>query len=188
MTYFPIQYKPTIDFSDIPLAYEYHNVLSKEMCKDIIDIAVNYDGWHRGASKSDSVEASFTATLLHDLSHPVYEILDNLWYRFTTEQNIDIDFIEYYEVKEYRTGDKFGLHIDNHGRPNLPIDRKINLIVQLSEDTDYEGGELNVIKHRASREIGSAIFFYAHYPHYVTTVTSGNRYSLIGHSWGKVSR
>lgn len=184
MTYFPVRYKPTIELSHIPLAYEYHNVLSKELCGDIIDIAVNYDGWHRGVSKSDSVEASFTATLLHDLAHPVYEILDNLWKQFIEDNGFDIDFVEYYEVKEYKVGDKFGLHVDNHGRIGESFDRKFNLILQLSDSTEYEGGNLHIIKHHATRKLGSAIFFPAHYPHYVTAITSGTRYSLIGHSWG----
>lgn len=184
MTCFPVRYRPTMDLSHIPLAYEYRNILPKELCEDIIDIAVNYDGWHRGKSKSESVEASFTATLLHDLDHSVYDILDKLWKRFTDEHSFAIDFVEYYEVKEYKVGDQFGLHVDTHGRIGEPFDRKFNLIVQLSDSTEYEGGDLHVIKHHATREIGSAIFFPAHYPHYVTKVTSGTRYSLIGHSWG----
>lgn len=186
--HFPVKHKPDFDFSGVPVIFEYTNIISKDMADDIIKDATSQSGWHRRGSKTSYTTASFTTTLLHDTNHPIYEILDNLWKQFTEELNYTIDFVEPYEVKEYITGDKFDNHYDWHGRIHEPLDRKMNVIVQLSETTDYEGGDLVVINKVANREIGSAIFFPAHYMHRVTEITNGTRYSLIGHAWGTINK
>ena len=186
MTFFPIRHKPEFDFSMHNMAAVYPNAITKEMAEDIIKFATTSDGWHRRGSKTAKfVEASFTTCLLHDLTHPAYEHLDKLWQRFTTEHQYKIDFIEYYEIKEYKEGDGFGIHRDNHGRIEAEIDRKFNLIIQLSEPTDYEGGVLHIGKnYTAPKDFGTAIFFPASYLHMVSKITSGTRYILIGHAWG----
>ena len=158
------------------------------MADEIIEMATSHDGWHRRGSKSSHVEASFTTTLLHDTTHPIYDILDDLWKRVTEEHQIGLDFVEIYEVKEYREGDKFGVHNDSHENIDIPIDRKLNVILQLSDPSTYEGGNLHIKDHVASRELGTAIFFPANYLHALSRVTSGTRYSLIGHGWGNVNR
>lgn len=186
--HFPIKPKPEFDFRQVPIIFEYKNVITKALANQIIAEATSQTGWHRRGSKTSYTNASFTTTLLHDISHPIYEILDNLWKRFTEEQNCNIDFVEPYEVKEYVIGDKFDNHYDWHGRIHEPLDRKMNVIVQLSETTDYDGGDLVVINKVVDREIGSAIFFPAHYMHRVTEITKGTRYSLIGHAWGMINR
>lgn len=185
---FPIQYKPGPFENTLPAAFEYHNIIDKKMADEIIEMATSYDGWHRRGSKSSFIEASFTTTLLHDTTHPIYDILDDLWKKVTKEYEIAIDFVEVYEVKEYRTGDKFGIHNDSHEHIDVPIDRKLNLILQLSDPETYEGGNLYIKDYAASRNLGSVIFFPANYLHALSRVTAGTRYSLIGHGWGKVDR
>jgi len=66
--------------------------------------------------------------------------------------------------------------------------RKLSLIIQLSEETDYKGGELQIeVDARddkpvtGSRKRGSMIFFPSYLRHRITPVTSGHRYSLV--SW-----
>lgn len=188
MRMFPIQYKPVTSKSVLPPAFEYHNIIDKKMANEIIEMARTHDGWHRRGSKTSGVEASFTTTLLHDTTHPIYDILDDLWQKVTKEYQINIDFVEVYEVKEYLTGDKFGVHNDSHEHIDIPRDRKLNLILQLSDPDTYEGGNLYIKDHVATRNLGSVIFFPANYLHALSRVTSGTRYSLIGHGWGTVDR
>lgn len=188
MRRFPVQYRPDIEGPFLPHAFEYLNVIDKQMADEIIEIARNHNGWHRRGSKSKFVEASFTTTLLHDVSHPIYDILDNLWEKVTTENQINLDFVEVYEVKEYMVGDKFGTHVDTHEKIDVEKDRKLNLILQLSDPSTYEGGDLRIKDHMATRELGSVIFFPANYQHELSMITSGTRYSLIGHGWGSVYR
>lgn len=186
--HFPIKAKPEFNFSEVPIIFEYKNVIDKNMAESIIKDATDHPGFHRRGSKTNYTQASFTTTLLADTSHPIYEILDNLWKQFIDEHQYNIDFIEYYEVKEYIKGDKFDNHYDWHGRIHEPLDRKMNLTLQLSESDEYEGGDLVIINKTATRELGSVIFFPAHYMHRVTEITSGTRYSLIGHAWGNVDK
>lgn len=188
MRTFPVQYKPTDLTSSLPTAFEFPNVIDKKMADEIIKIATEHDGWHRRGSKTKGIEASFATTLLHDTTHPIYDILDNLWKEVTEIHNIGIDFVEVYEVKEYSLGDGFGVHNDSHEKIDVPIDRKLNLILQLSDPDSYEGGNLYIKDHLATRELGSVIFFPANYLHALTKITSGVRYSLIGHGWGNVNR
>jgi PKHD-type hydroxylase len=126
--------------------------------------------------------------LLVDLNHPIYNILDSVWKSHTEEYGYELTFIEYYEIKEYKEGDEFGGHIDTHGAPNLIEERKLNLTVQLSDPKSYEGGDLYIKNHRATKSIGSGIFFPPDVVHRVTKVTSGTRYCLIGHGWGVLNR
>lgn len=188
LMHFPIREKPKFDFTGIPVVFEYENVISKSMADSLVSAATTHSGWHRRGSKTSYTTASFTTTLLNDTDHPIYTLLDELWKTFIDEHKFDIEFIEPYEIKEYRVGDKFDNHYDWHGRIHEPLDRKMNLIVQLSEDTDYDGGDLFVINKITTRKLGSAIFFPAHYMHRVTEIVNGTRYSLIGHAWGNVNK
>ena len=188
MTHFPIRFKPDIDTSVDGHVIEYDNLINKELADDIIRYAVNQDGFHRRNSKTSSVQASFTTCLLVDLNHPIYNILDSVWKSHTEEYGYELTFIEYYEIKEYKEGDEFGGHIDTHGAPNLIEERKLNLTVQLNDPKSYEGGNLYIKNHLATKSIGSGIFFPPDVVHRVTKVTSGTRYCLIGHGWGVLNR
>ena len=185
---FPIRYRPEFDGPFLPAAIEYKNVISKDLANELITLATTHDGWHRRGSKSKFIQASFSTTLLHDLTHPIYKILDEYWKMATDEYGLIIDFVEVYEVKEYNKGDLFGPHIDSHEKIDVILDRKLNCILQLSDATSYEGGDLYIKDHFASRDLGSLIFFPANYQHQVSTITAGTRYSLIGHGWGNVYR
>lgn len=61
--------------------------------------------------------------------------------------------------------------------------RKISMSIQLSDDTDYDGGNLEFMVHRsiikAPREKGTVIFFPSYLTHRVTKVTRGTRNSLV---------
>lgn len=186
--HYQIRMKPDIDMSLNGHITEYDNLITTEMTESIVQLAINNDGFHRRGSKSANVTASFTTCLIFDLTHPIYKILDPLWKSHADAHGYDISFIEYYEIKEYKTGDSFGEHLDTHGSPNMTQERKLNLTIQLSESDSYEGGDLYIKDHCATRNIGSGIFFPPYVLHKVTEVISGTRYCLIGHAWGKFSR
>lgn len=58
--------------------------------------------------------------------------------------------------------------------------RKQTLIIQLSDELDYKGGEL-IIKNKAvSKKIGNTILFDSRLIHEVTELTEGTRYSFVG--------
>lgn len=83
--------------------------------------------------------------------------------------------------------DHFGLHRDL-GPANST--RKLSFSVQLSDESDYVGGDLVFPGGgvRAPRQRGSLTVFPAFLPHQVTTMHSGIRHSLVGWVHGPAFR
>ena len=186
--YYPIRMKPDIDLSIDGHVIEYEQLITAAMAENIVQIAVNDSSFHRRGSKSANVTASFTTCLLSDINHPIYSLLDPIWKSHAVAHGYDLSYVEYYEIKAYQIGDSFGSHVDTHGAPNMTEERKLNLTIQLSDPNSYEGGDLYIRDHRATRNIGSGIFFPPYVLHKVTEITSGTRYCLIGHAWGSLNR
>lgn len=63
--------------------------------------------------------------------------------------------------------------------------RKLSFSLQLSEEAEYEGGELEVTdsenkKHTISQRLGTIVFFDSRVVHRVKPVTQGERRSIVG--------
>lgn len=102
----------------------------------------------------------------------------------------DIDTVNDIQYTEYHGGDegKYDWHCDTFWDANTPYDRKVSVIIQLSDGmVDYEGGvfELDPQYPAPDKNIlrtkGTVFVFPSFLEHRVTTVTSGNRKSLV--SW-----
>lgn len=106
---------------------------------------------------------------------------DNFDYLLTFMEMLQ--FTEYDEKNEgmYTKHDDAGHkeHIDN----SVDI-RKLSFSIQLSDEKDYEGGELILYNDegfkKMSKTKGSIIFFSSNIEHEVKPVTKGKRYSLVG--------
>jgi len=104
--------------------------------------------------------------------------LNNSFFQF------DIDKIEALQFSEYDSKYKghYGKHIDL--AYNSIHYRKLSFSLQLSEDTDYEGGDLlyhlQETPATAIRKQGTINLFPSFTLHEVTPVTKGIRYSLVG--------
>ena len=90
------------------------------------------------------------------------------------------------QVSEYRgsTQQEEAGHYDWHMDVGAPSStRKLSLSIQLSDEADYDGGDLEFMVHRsiikAPRTKGTAIFFPSFITHRVTKVTRGTRRSLV---------
>ena len=98
--------------------------------------------------------------------------------------NFDLtEFLERMQVARYDEAKSgfFDWHMDCGTGP-LAAQRKLTIVVQLSEENGYDGGclETNADGHivTASRKIGSALILPSFILHHVTPVTRGERYSL----------
>lgn len=185
--FLPVQPKPKTVFEYARMAVEIPNLITKEMADDLKAFALDSDksGFHRRGSNTPSVcAASFYTCLVFQYDHPIYEILDHAWKQYFEIRPSNITFIEPYEIKSYVVNDGFGNHNDINISEDDLLERKINLIVQLCEEDEYEGGDLLVGPFKASRKFGTGIFFPSDRVHSVTPVTNGTRFSLIGHAWG----
>ena len=87
------------------------------------------------------------------------------------------------QISKYSVGEYYKKHMDfgnNH------LTRKLSLTIQLSDENDYEGGDLifyngteDVDKAKSARGKGSVVVFDSRLIHEVTPVTKGVRYSLV---------
>lgn len=86
------------------------------------------------------------------------------------------------QLAKYDETDQFNWHMDYGGGPAST--RKLSISVQLSDQSEYEGGDLQFMindKHyNMPRNAGTVIVFPPYMLHRVTPITSGTRMSLVG--------
>lgn len=102
-----------------------------------------------------------------------------------------------FKIIEYKTGSFFLPHKDSTSRgQESPYSRVKTAVIQLSEPSDYNGGDLVIYndesKHTVSRDIGNTVLFNSDLTHEVTLITSGTRYSVVcwfnyGHLYKKAN-
>ena len=92
----------------------------------------------------------------------------------------DIDR-ELVQISKYSKDDFYQRHID-YGEGKC-LTRKLSLTIQLSDENDYEGGDLifytGSVREQAPRGKGSVIVFDSRLYHEITPVSKGTRYSLV---------
>lgn len=99
---------------------------------------------------------------------------------------IDQDFPQVYV---YSSGDYYNLHVDlNLMAPS----RKITFIVNLSDPSSYEGGEIEFLNVDISaaniEEQGSCLIFPSYVPYKINQVVSGTKHIIVGHVHGALFR
>lgn len=100
-------------------------------------------------------------------------------------------FGEHLQFTQYEApGGKYDSHVDR--TINIPV-RKLSIIVQLTDENDYEGGDVEWFTSIESPKIfprkrGTVIAFPSYILHRVTPVTKGTRNSLVGWITGKQFR
>lgn len=103
---------------------------------------------------------------------------------------VDIDPLQQLQFTIYEDdGDHYDWHWDMQLTPepadaNIVRQRKISVVTQLNDPSEYEGGVLKVGPcgriYDIDKEKGSTFMFLSFVNHIVTPVTSGTRYSLVG--------
>jgi PKHD-type hydroxylase len=93
----------------------------------------------------------------------------------------EIQFTEYYGAEE--GGGKYDWHVDIFWDNPMPFDRKLSVTIQLSEPSDYEGGQFEFFGMQSPgeefRRRGSVLVFPSVFNHRVLPVTAGERLSLV---------
>jgi PKHD-type hydroxylase len=96
--------------------------------------------------------------------------------------NYDIEYIENLQFTEYQSpGHFYGKHVDLQYKSSKT--RKISFSIQLTEDTEYEGGDLILYtgkETKTKRNKGFINVFPSYMLHEVTPVNKGTRCSLVG--------
>lgn len=124
---------------------------------------------------------------------------DDIWLKIINQVNdmneqhyvFDLIQCEPFQVTKYDSSnqDFYNGHVDCYNK-NKGFDRKLSFIIQLSNPSEFDGGEfiyygsgnaVNMSKnHPEIMNKGNMIAFPSFIPHAVSPVTRGTRYSLVG--------
>lgn len=117
------------------------------------------------------------AWIYRRLSEHINDI-NQKFFQFDLEKIETLQFT-YYDSKENGFYER---HVDPL-KWNIPHNRKLTVVIQLSDPSNYEGGELILYDTKdgtkMERKKGLSTFFPSHILHECTPVTKGERYSLV---------
>lgn len=181
------------------------NFFSKEICNDIIEHTKNSHSLSDGVIGSDDISLKEQEEIRrsqiafidnNDLKQSIYDcacLVNRDHFGFNLSDNYvhnDLQFTEYSE----KSKGKYDYHMDMYAGGGSPYyDRKMSVVIQLSDTDSYEGGDFyiklgtNAFTEPKFRDQGTAIFFPSFLLHKITEVTKGTRNSLVtwlnGPSW-----
>ena len=128
----------------------------------IVGFAYNSSGWQR----------------LSEMLDPIVMLANRECFGF------DISGISEFQIASYKSSEYYKEHMDCKLR-GVPSTRKLSVSVQLTDGTDYEGGDFVFGKDIPLlpfqvRDLGSVIVFPSFLYHQIQPVTKGKRFSLVG--------
>jgi len=104
-----------------------------------------------------------------------------------TNFNYDIFGFDHDQMQytSYSEGEYYNWHLDGGITVNSDVQRKLSVVLQLSDPDEYEGGEMQIMNEDGSMYIlpktrGTLIVFDSRARHRVRKVYSGERKSLVG--------
>lgn len=165
----------------------WNSVLPEEVISNIIeDAESNYEIVQASTFAGDTSEHRTSNVRWLSDNWTVREIMFNFAILAAKTFNIqiyrdgDIQFTEYLASE----GGHYDWHHDVDWNRSDGIDRKISVILQLSDQNDYEGGdfkfsEVESPKSESMKMKGTVLCFPSYLQHQVTPVTSGTRKSVV---------
>ena len=172
-----------------PLAV-WAGALSNEICNQIIEEGSLLIEEQATINQDKSIDPSIRDNKIAWFDEGSW--VDNLLlsYVFKTntinDWNFNLNQSEQVQFTKYQKGEFYTWHRDSNIESD--IQRKLSVTVQLSDYSDYEGGEFEIKDcwgtrvanmHPNAKTQGSIIVFPSFLLHQVTPVTSGTRYSLV---------
>jgi PKHD-type hydroxylase len=182
-------------YTDHPEPVSYAQVFSPAECEDIIKTCRHFEAHDGGVMAEGNVQQNIRnskitfvppvpemVAVYQKITDVVFMLNDRNW-------NFDLfAFNEHLQYTEYvAPSGKYDSHTDTWY--NGPI-RKLSIIVQLTDETQYSGGDVEAIfsierPQPLPRKQGMLIAFPSYVLHRVTPVTLGKRNSLVGWITGK---
>lgn len=167
----------------------WESAISKQQCDDI----VNSDGaWQRGVTGQDVISDFYSNYRESDIkwinSSSVKDMI-NYYINTANRQTFGVNVVDVYDIQltKYEVGGHYKWHNDVNWKSERAYDRKLTFVLQLSDPSEYDGGELQIeeedIPSNFKRQ-GSIIVFPSHQRHQVTPVISGTRHTLVAWAEG----
>lgn len=121
---------------------------------------------------------SETEWIYEKLTNCICEV-NEVHYKYDLEKLENLQFTRYFGT----SNGFYSPHLDTRGNYN-PSNRKLSMVLQLSDPSEYEGGELRL--HLGSeptivkKQKGLITFFPSYVLHECTPITRGQRYVIVG--------
>jgi PKHD-type hydroxylase len=171
--------------------------LNDELVNNIISLGEQYPESNPGlgfdGSTNNDSHRSSEIHWINPNDYPSKFLVDILWY-YAREANRNafgfaIDYLPDIQYTKYHASDngKYDWHHDTFWANPTTYDRKLSIVIQLSDPSDYTGGDFEIDSQYPQlpadiiKEKGTVIVFPSFINHRVTPVTSGTRKSLV--SW-----
>lgn len=171
--------------------YYYSKYLSNEEIEKILEISKNYntiDGNVSGNIDYNYRKSKIMWLPLNDETKFIYDKLiyllkdsnEKLWNFNITSLVDNVQITEYNDNSNDEQPGHYDWHMDFGIGAST---RKLSVSIQLTDDNEYEGGDLEFMIHRsiikAPREKGTVIIFPSYITHRVTDVKKGTRKSMV---------
>ena len=165
----------------------WNSFISKEECEEIAKICYE-EGTFTDATvfsqQTYQTDSSIRSTKVGWMNNPkITELVQH--YLLEANRNafgFNVDFIPPVQFGEYTEGSFYTWHHDIDWNGDSMYDRKLSIVVQLSDENDYEGGDFQfktIEQPLNFRAQGSILVFPSYNVHRVTEVTKGTRLSLV---------
>jgi Rps23 Pro-64 3,4-dihydroxylase Tpa1-like proline 4-hydroxylase len=165
------------------------NLLTKDECDLILNFSID-NLILKPASIVGEEEHNYDVRKSNVVFYPYYqkfpfilEKISKLINENISVKGFDLDYKNSeFQFTEYKIGDFFGWHRDITGSEITQYKRYCSLVIQLNDE--YEDGDLEIKLSDNSvmtveKGIGNVIVFLSNMEHRVTSVKSGNRYTLV---------
>jgi predicted 2-oxoglutarate/Fe(II)-dependent dioxygenase YbiX len=92
--------------------------------------------------------------------------------------------LQSFSVLRYDIGQEFKRHKDNINNVGNRFEKRFKtIVIQLSDEKEYEGGELVIFDSDkelvVSKKLGNVVSFFSHLEHQVNKIINGRRYSIV---------
>jgi PKHD-type hydroxylase len=181
---------------DIYKSYTVSNLFSFEELQKIKDIAINLNfeaaKVHVSTGESEKCDEKIRVCGVKwidssEESAWLFKRLVDVICKLNSEVfNLNLYGIEplQYTIYDYKNNSFYKAHRDSKAATVSGMVRKLSFTVQLTDPSEYEGGELILDQgykpYEASKQLGDVTFFVSNLIHEVMPITKGVRHSLVG--------
>ncbi len=161
------------------------SALTKDQCNAIKQTCETYPVFNGGIFADNANDNSIRRSKVRWVNdNSIKELLLD-YAKYANRNAFGVDIDRPYEVQytEYHSENQgfYDWHHDIDWNNQRPFDRKLSVVIQLDDPSEYEGGEFNfkTVPNPEFKPQGSVLVFPSYLEHRVTPVISGTRHSLV---------
>ena len=163
----------------------YKGALTDEQCNKIIEVGDKQEKQDAGIFANSEGDEKVRRSQISGIRDPWISQLQEFYFRDANSNAFGFiaDLMPAAQFGTYKKGDFYDWHYDVNWESDRQYDRKLSIVIQLSNPNDYEGGVFE-FQHpfeqpKEFKERGSVLIFPSYITHRVTKITKGERKSLV---------